>query len=155
MLLSILKEKKGFIGVGVDISMNCLKVSKNNINKLKINNKINLYKSNIDNFNYGKYDLIISNPPYIKSTDLKYLEKDVAKFEPKLALDGGLDGLSEIRKVISKSSELIKNNGKLVLEVAFDQKLRVKNLLKEKGFYINRVLKDLSNNDRCIISTKI
>ena len=155
VLLSILKEKKGFIGVGVDISMNCLKVSKNNINKLKINNKINLYKSNIDNFDYGKYDLIISNPPYIKSTDLKYLEKDVAKFEPKLALDGGLDGLSEIRKVISKSSELIKNNGKLVLEVAFDQKLRVKNLLKEKGFYINRVLKDLSNNDRCIISTKI
>ena len=155
VLLSILKEKKGFIGVGVDISMNCLKVSKNNINKLKINNKINLYKSNIDNFDYGKYDLIISNPPYIKSTDLKYLEKDVAKFEPKLALDGGLDGLSEIRKVISKSSELIKNNGKLVLEVAFDQKLRVKNLLKEKGFYINRVLKDLSNNDRCIISSKI
>ena len=74
VLLSILKEKKGFIGVGVDISMKCLSI-KNNINKLKINNKINLYKSNIDNFNYGKYDLIISNPPYIKSTDLKYLEK--------------------------------------------------------------------------------
>jgi len=155
VLLSILKEKKSFIGVGVDISLNCLKVSRNNINELKINNKINLYKSDIDNFNYGKYDLIISNPPYIKSTDLKYLERDVVKFEPKLALDGGLDGLSEIRKVISKSSELIKNNGKLVLEVAFDQKLRVKNLLKEKGFYINRILKDLSNNDRCIVSTKI
>ncbi len=83
------------------------------------------------------------------------MEKDVSKFEPKLALDGGLDGLSEIRKVINKSSELIKNNGKLILEVAFDQKSKVKNLLKEKGFYINRVLKDLSNNDRCIVSTKI
>ena len=123
--------------------------------KLNLSNKISLYKSDIDNFNYGKYDLIISNPPYIKSIDFKYLEKDVSKFEPKLALDGGLDGLSEIRKVINKSSELIKNNGKLILEVAFDQKSKVKNLLKEKGFYINRVLKDLSNNDRCIISTKI
>ena len=77
------------------------------------------------------------------------------EFEPKLALDGGLDGLSEIRKVINKSSELIKKNGKLILEVAFDQKLKVKNLLKEKGFYINKVLKDLGNNDRCIISNKI
>ena len=155
ILLSVLREKKGFIGTGIDISMGCLKICKNNIKKLKISNKIDLFKSDIDNFNYGKYDLIISNPPYIKKTDLKYLEKDVINFEPKLALDGGLDGLSEIRKVIKKSSELIKINGKLVLEVGFDQKYKVKKLLKEEGFYINRVLKDLSNNDRCIISTKI
>ena len=83
------------------------------------------------------------------------MEKDVVKFEPKLALDGGLDGLSEIRKVINKSSKLIKMNGIFVLEIAFDQKLKVKNLLKEKGFYINKIVKDLSNNDRCLISTKI
>ena len=155
ILLSVLKEKKGFAATGIDISMGCIKICKSNIKKLKIRNKIDLFKSDIDNFNNGKYDLIISNPPYIKKTDLKYLEKDVIKFEPKLALDGGLDGLSEIRKVIKKSSELIKINGKLVLEVGFDQKFKVKKLLKEKGFYINKVLKDLSNNDRCIISTKI
>ena len=155
VLLSILKEKKSFIGVGVDISLNCLKVSRNNINELKINNKINLYKSDIDNFNYGKYDLIISNPPYIKSTDLKYLERDVINFEPKLALNGGLEGISQISKVIRKSSELIKKNGKLVLEIAFDQKDRVKKLLKDNGFYINKTLKDFGKNDRCIISTKI
>ena len=155
VLLSVLKEKKGYSGVGIDISLESLKVCKNNINKLKISNKLNLYKSDIDNFNNGKYDLIISNPPYIKKTDFKYLEREVSSFEPRLALDGGLDGLSEIRKVINKSSKLIKINGKLVLEVGFDQKLIVKNLLKEKGFYINSVLKDLSNKDRCIISTKI
>ena len=155
ILLSVLKEKKGFAATGIDISMGCIKICKSNIKKLKIRNKIDLFKSDIDKFNNGKYDLIISNPPYIKKTDLKYLEKDVIKFEPKLALDGGLDGLSEIRKVIKKSSELIKINGKLVLEVGFDQKFKVKKLLKEKGFYINKVLKDLSNNDRCIISTKI
>ena len=66
ILLSILNEKKGFRGVGIDISKGCLEVCKNNINKLKLNNKIKLYKSDIDNFSYGKYDLIISNPPYIK-----------------------------------------------------------------------------------------
>ena len=83
------------------------------------------------------------------------MEKDVADFEPKLALDGGLDGLSEIRKVIDKSSELIKNKGKFILEIGFDQKNKVVNLLKEKGFYINCILKDLAKNDRCIVSTKV
>ena len=97
-----------------------------NANKLGVKNKIRLFKTDVDNFNYGKYDLIISNPPYIKKLDLKYLEKDVVDFEPKIALNGGLDGTSEIRKVINKSSELIKKNGKLILEIAFDQKNKVK-----------------------------
>ena len=83
------------------------------------------------------------------------MEKDVAKFEPKLALDGGLDGLSSIRKVIKKSSELIKKNGRFVLEIGFDQKNKVISLLKQKGFYINSINKDLANNDRCIVCTKI
>ena len=103
----------------------------------------------------GNMILIISNPPYIKKLDLKYLEKDVVNFEPKLALDGGLEGISAIRKVINKSSELIKINGKLVLEIAFNQKKEVTKLLKDKGFYINKVFKDLSKKDRCIISTKL
>ena len=113
------------------------------------------FKTDVDKFAQGKYDLIVSNPPYIKKFDLKYLEKDVVNFEPKLALDGGLDGLSEIRKVINKSSELIKKNGKFILEIGFDQKNKVINLLKDKGFYINSILKDLAKNDRCIVSTKI
>ena len=155
ILLSILKERKSFYGTGIDISKKTIEICKINCKNLGLSSRVKLFKTDIDNFRYGKYDLIISNPPYIKKTDFKYLEKDVSSFEPRLALDGGLDGLSEIRKVINKSSELIKINGKLVLEVAFDQKLKVINLLKEKGFYINSVLKDLSNKDRCIISTKI
>ena len=155
ILLSLLKEKKNFYGTGVDLSNACLKISKINAKKLGINNRIKLFKSDIDNFNYGKYDLIISNPPYIKKLDLKYLEKDVINFEPKLALDGGLGGTSEIRKVIKKASELIKKNGKLIIEIAFDQKFEVSKLLKNKGFYINSIEKDFANNDRCIVSTKI
>ena len=83
------------------------------------------------------------------------MDRDVSEFEPRLALDGGLDGLSEIRKVIKKSSELIKKSGKLILEIGFDQKNKVINLLKREGFYINSIQKDLSDNDRCIVSTKI
>jgi release factor glutamine methyltransferase len=143
ILLSILKERKSFYGTGIDISKSCLKISKLNAIKLKVSSKLKLYKSNVDKFNLGKYDLIISNPPYIKKLDLKYLEKDVAKFEPKLALDGGLDGLSAIRKVIKKSSELIKKNGKFVLEIGFDQKSKVISLLKKKDFILTALTKIL------------
>ena len=144
LILSILKEKKLFSGTGIDISKHSIKISNINAKKLKIENRIKLYKSDIDNFNLGKYDLIISNPPYIKKLDFKNLKKDVSKFEPRLALDGGLEGLSCFRKIIKKSSELIKNRGKLILEIACDQKRDVA-----------KILRDLANNDRCIISTKI
>ena len=154
ILLSILKEKKNFYGTGIDISKNCLNISKINAIKLKVGGRIRFYKTDVDKFTQGKYDLIVSNPPYINKFDLKYLEKDVANFEPKIALDGGIDGLSEIRKVIKKSSELIKKNGKFILEIGFNQKNRVINLLKREGFYINSTLKDLAKNDRCIVSTK-
>ncbi len=155
VLLSILKERKSFYGTGIDISQKCLKISKVNALNLKLSSRLRLYKSDVDKFNLGKYDLIVSNPPYIKKNKIKYLERDVAKFEPKLALDGGLDGLSEIRKVIKKSSELIKKNGKFILEIGFDQKNEVIKILKKEGFYINSTQKDLGNNDRSIISTRM
>ena len=154
ILLSILRARKDFHGTGIDISKNCLKITNINANNLKVHSRLKLYKSNVDKFTLGKYDLIVSNPPYIKKHILKYLEKDILNFEPRIALNGGLDGLSEIRKVINKSSELIKVSGKLILEIGFDQKDRVIRLLTNKGFYINKILKDYAKNDRCIISTK-
>ena len=155
ILLSILKERKTFYGTGIDISKKCLNISKINAIGLKLSGRVKFYKTNVDKFNLGKYDLIVSNPPYIKKHKLKYLEKDVVEFEPRLALDGGVDGLSEIRIVIKKTSELIKKNGKFVLEIGFDQKNKVINLLNNEGFYINSTHKDLAFNDRCIVSTKI
>ena len=155
ILLSILKERQNFYGTGIDVSKNCLNISKINAKNHKVHSRLKLFKSNIDNFSLGKYDLIVSNPPYINNYKIKYLDSDVAKFEPKLALDGGLDGLSEIRKVIRKSSELIKKNGKLILEIGFDQKNAVIKLLKKEGFYINSITKDISKIERCIVSTKI
>src|SRR6056300_728999 len=122
ILLSILKEKKNFYGTGIDISKNSLEISRLNAKKLLVEERVKFYKSDVDKFDLGKYDLIVSNPPYIKSSDLKYLVSDVLKFEPRWALDGGLDGLSVIRKVINKTSELLKKNGKFILEIGFNQK---------------------------------
>ena len=155
ILISILKDKKNFYGTGIDISKKSLDTCKINGENLGVINRLKLFKSDIDNFHFRKYDLIISNPPYIKKSKLKYLEKDVIGFEPKQALDGGIEGLSEISKVINRSSELIKKNGFLILEIGFDQKWKVKKILENKGFYIKKIVRDLSNNDRCIISKKI
>ena len=155
IILSILKEKKSFLGKGIDLSKDCINLCKNNAFKLKVNDRLKLIKSDIDNFSSGKYDLVISNPPYVKKLDLNKLDKDVINYEPRLALDGGLDGLSKIRKIIKKTSELIKLNGKLIIEIANDQKIMIKNILIDNGFYINKVVKDLGNNDRCVISTKV
>ena len=154
ILLSILKERKSFYGTGIDISKKTIEICKINCKNLGLSSRVKLLKTDIDNFRYGKYDLIISNPPYIKKFDLKYLEKEVSFYEPKPALDGGLDGLSELKKVILNSSKLIKRNGKLVLEIAFDQAESVKSILKQNEFYINEIIKDLSKKNRCIISTR-
>jgi len=155
ILLSILKERPNFYGTGIDISKKSVNVSKFNTKQLGLTNRVKFFHSSVDNFKIGKYDLIVSNPPYIKLLNLKYLEKDVVNFEPKLALNGGLDGFSKIRRVINKASTLIKKNGKFVLEIGFNQKNKVKKILKKEGFYINKAIKDYGNNDRCIISTKI
>ena len=140
ILLSILKERKSFYGTGIDISKKTIEICKINCKNLGLSNRVKLLKTDIDNFRYGKYDLIISNPPYIKKFDLKYLEKEVSFYEPKPALDGGLDGLSELKKVILNSSQLIRRNGKLVLDIAFDQAESVKSILKQNEFYINEII---------------
>jgi release factor glutamine methyltransferase len=155
ILLSILKERLNFYGTGIDISKKSINISKFNAKQLNLMNRVKFFHSSVDNFKIGKYDLIVSNPPYIELLNLKYLEKDVVNFEPKLALSGGFDGFSKIRKVINKAGTLIKKNGKFILEIGFNQKNKVKKILNEEGFYVNKSIKDYGNNDRCIISTKI
>ena len=155
ILLSILKERSNFYGTGIDISKKSINVSKFNAKQLNLTNRVKFFHSSVDNFNNGKYDIIVSNPPYIEQLSLKYLERDVVNFEPKLALSGGFDGFSKIKKVINKASILIKKNGKFILEIGFNQKNKVIKILKEEGFYVNKAIKDYGNNDRCIISTKI
>ena len=155
IILSIIKERPNFYGTGIDISKKSINVSKFNTKQLNLTNRVKFFHSSIDNFIIGKYDLIVSNPPYIEFANLKYLDKDIVNFEPKLALNGGCDGFSNIRKVINKASILIKRKGKLILEIGFNQREKVMSLLENKSFYIDKVIKDYAGNDRCVICTKI
>ena len=153
LAISVLKERPNCKSDAIDVSKNALKLAKNNAKLHQLSNRIKFYKRDVDNFCIDKYDLIISNPPYINKHKIKYL--GAINYEPKIALDGGLDGLDIIRKVISKSKYLLKINGKLVLEIGYDQKYKVINFLKKKNFFINKIIKDYGNNIRCIVSTKI
>ena len=155
ILISILKERRNFFGTGIDISKKAINVARFNAKMHQLSNRVKFYNSDVDKFLIGKYDLILSNPPYIKRQDLKYLEVDVKGFEPKLALDGGKDGFSKITKVISKTSTLLKKNGRFILEIGFGQKKKILSILKQNNFFINKVVKDYGKNDRCVISTKI
>ena len=154
ILISILLERQKSIGAGLDISKNAIKIAKINAKLQQVHNRITFVNTDVDKYNLGKYDLIVSNPPYIKKIKISRLEEDIKNFEPKSALDGGQDGYSKIKKVIKKSSNILKRKGNLILEIGYDQAYNVSLLLQKYGFYINKVSKDLSNKDRCIVSTK-
>ena len=155
IILSVLNERKNCYAKAIDISKKALKVAEYNAKIQHLRNRIQFIYSSIDKYCDGKYDIIVSNPPYIKSAGIKNLDEDVRFYEPRIALDGGYDGYSLIKEVIKKSSYLLKNGGKLFLEIGFNQIYEVKKLLKENHFYVNNIAKDLKKINRCIVSTKI
>ena len=155
IIISILLERKNCTGIAIDISKSAINIAKTNAKMQQLENRIRFFNSDIDNFFFGKYDFIISNPPYIKRCKLRYLDEDVKNFEPYIALDGGLNGITSIEKVIKKSKNLLKLKGKFVLEIDHSQVEDIKSLLMKNNFYINQVCKDLNYKYRCIISTKI
>ena len=155
IILSVLNERKNCYAKAIDISKKALKVAEYNAKIQHLRNRIQFIYSSIDKYCDGKYDIIVSNPPYIKSAGIKNLDEDVRFYEPRIALDGGFDGYSLIKEVIKKSSYLLKNGGKLFLEIGFNQIYEVKELLKENHFYVNKVVKDLNKINRCIVSTKV
>ena len=152
ILLSILSEIKGGKGTGIDISKKAIDVAKTNSKKFFLQNRTRFYpKSFVDLHGY-KYDLIVSNPPYIKSSEIKNLSDDIKRFEPKIALDGGNDGLDVVKKIIYKSRTILKKFGSLALEIGNGQYYKVSHILKDQGFRVNVLVKDYQNNIRCIIA---
>ena len=155
IIISILKERSKCIATALDLSNRALNVAKSNAKLHQLENKINFINIDIDKYNSYNYDLIISNPPYINNVDLSRLDNDIKFHEPKIALSGGFDGFRDIKKVIIKSKKLLKRNGKLIIEIGSKQRNQSIKILNENDFYINRISKDLSGKDRCIISTKL
>jgi len=155
ILISLLKELNYSRGVGIDISSKAINIARNNSKKFNLVNRVKFKNFNLERYNVGKYDLIVSNPPYIPTKDIKKLTKDIINFEPKIALDGGSDGLDLIKKVIYKSNILLKKNGILALEIGFGQYKIVSEILKHYKFREYSKICDFNNNVRCIITTKI
>ncbi len=155
IVVSLIKERPKCVATAIDISLKALNVAKTNAKLHHLENKINFINIDIDKYKSYNYDLIISNPPYINSIDLNRLDDDIKFHEPKLALSGGSDGLRDLKKVIFKSTKLLKINGKLILEIGCKQKNKCVKMLNENKFYINKISKDLSGKDRCIVSTKL
>lgn len=137
----------------VDISNKAINVAKLNAKNNNVENQITFVESDLfKQLPKEKYDIIVSNPPYIKKEIIKSLEKEVQK-EPQIALDGGYDGLDFYRKIISKADEYLKFNGYICLEIGYDQKEDVLELLKNEGKYVDTSCKkDLFDNDRVIIA---
>ena len=154
ILLSILSELTLSKGIGVDVCHEAVKVAIKNASKHNLSHKGKFYKKSFTEIYNSKFDIIVSNPPYIRKKELKNLKDDIKKFEPKLALDGGNDGLDVIKKVIYKSKEILKIKGMLALEIGNEQYKKVSIILKKNKFRIRFLVKDYQENIRSIISVK-
>ena len=155
LIISLIKERPKCYAKAIDISKKAIKIAEINAKMHHIRNKIGFVNINVDKFIDSKYDMIVSNPPYIKKFSLKRLENDIRSFEPHIALEAGVNGFREIKKIIIKSKKLLKINGKLIFEIGDKQVEYSKYLLMMNGFYINKVCKDIRSIPRVIISTKI
>jgi release factor glutamine methyltransferase len=152
IILSILTEIKKAKGVGIDISRKAIEVARKNSSKLGLNDRVKFFNKPLENIYDYKFDLVVSNPPYIRSSDIKNLSEDVKRFEPKIALDGGKDGLDVIKKVIYKSKTILKRLGWLALEIGYGQHYKVSQILKKENFKEELLVQDYKNNVRCVLA---
>jgi len=152
IIISLLSELKNSSGMAVDISSKALFVAKKNALKFRLSNRIKFLSQHFEGIHNKKFDLIVSNPPYITRYGIKNLSDDIKKFEPRMALDGGNDGLDLIKKVIYKSKKILKINGTLALEIGNEQINKVSKILVDNKFIIKCVIKDYKKNVRCVFA---
>jgi release factor glutamine methyltransferase len=152
IILSLLDELKSSTGIGIDISKEAVSIAKINGLRLNLLNRVKFLNKSVSSIFNKKFDLIVSNPPYIESKDMKNLSEDIRRYEPRLALDGGNDGLDLIKKVIYKSKSILKTKGTLALEIGNEQIKKVSKILFDNNFRIKHVINDYKNNVRCVIA---
>lgn len=152
--ISILKFTQDTYVIATDISHEALLIAKENALGHKVIERINFVNCDLFSALKGKFDLIVSNPPYISSSDIERLQKEI-QFEPRIALDGGQDGLAFYLKIIKHCSGLLKKGGFLVLELGFLQLEPLKNILGSyPEFNIMEIIKDYSQVERVVVIRK-
>ena len=152
IIVSLLINLDRSVGVGIDISKKAISMSKKNAIKHHLYNRIKFLNNSFENIFNKKFDLIVSNPPYIDKKSIRNLSEDIKKYEPRIALDGGNDGLDLIKKVIYKSKYILKVKGTLALEIGNEQIKKVSKILIDNNFRIRSVVKDYKNNVRCVFA---
>ena len=150
ILLSLLNEYKEAIGIGIDISKKALNVAKKNADLLNLKHRASFKLGNWCENIEGKFDLIVSNPPYISEYEMTNLSKDVLNWEPRIALTPEGDGLEAYKYILNGAKKLLKPNGKLILEIGYNQRDDVSNLLKSNNYKNITFIKDINNKDRII-----
>ena len=150
ILLSILKENRMINGLGIDLSKEAISIAKQNSKKLNLETQSNFLVSNwMSSVNY-KYDLVVSNPPYIASEDIKKLSKSVKIYDPILSLDGGDDGLNSYRLIASDLKRIISMNALIIIEIGYNQSLQVIDIFKKNGFKLIKKYNDINGLDRVL-----
>ena len=155
IIISLLSELHNSSGIAIDISYKALEIAKKNAISNCVSQKIKFLNIPFSRYFNKKHDLIVSNPPYISTREFQCLSEDIKKFEPRIALDGGNDGLDLIKKVIYKTKEILKINGTLALEIGNKQFKKVSKILINNNFKIELRINDTRDNTRCIIAKKL
>ena len=152
LILSVLSERPQAIGVGVDVSEDALKIAKQNTKKLSFTGRVSFLESDWGKNLSGSFDCILANPPYILSADIDSLEPEVAQFEPRLALDGGIDGLDCYRALSRDVKRLLAPGGKAFFEIGEGQAPAVLDILEAANLQLVRSVADLGGHIRCLIA---
>lgn len=153
--ISIIANCKNARGISADISEKAIDVAKKNAESNGVSERLNFINIDIlKDFPEGKFDCIVSNPPYIESEVVETLMPDVREFEPHLALDGGADGLTFYRRIADKGYDSLKDGGLLAFEIGYNQGESVCRIMNEKGYRNTEVIKDIAGNDRVVVGTK-